>query len=204
LFPRSLREPTKIVEELNKPLEVKDAVSKFFQIHFLTQDMELVVQLNRELSNFLAHWRAISPENSPDFKPEFYNKDKLEEMKATLPFFSECLQILRGKDYGAEMQQYFEDGKVYQFNDDQTHMEYREEVNKELRNGKSKTKILESLLSRPTLYDDRNKKRAVPKEQRKQYFADSRFPKPDTTPHWSEILRVTDCKDCNFRYFLHF
>jgi hypothetical protein len=192
---------TKIDEELKK-MDLKEVVDKFSGIQYVIKAIEQMDELDSELLGFLTHWKAISPENSPDFEPEVYTKIEHEEMKAKLPFLRKCLQILKDKEYGADVRLHFEE-KSSILAKTQYFSWARPKAIEDLRNGKTKDEIINSLLNQRELTDLHKQKMSIPKKDRNQNFTNMIFKQADKPPYWFEILRVTECEHCNFRYFLH-
>ncbi len=124
-------------------------------------------------------------------------------MKAGLPFLKKCFNILKDKDYDEQMTRFCQD-KLKFCTDDQILKTFHEAAIEALREGKKTiAEIIQQALDLSKIEDRRNKLKSLSEEDRKKYFVERVFKELDKPPRWYEILSVTECKHCNFRYFFH-
>ena len=168
----------------------------------MIEAVELLDQLGKELTGFLCHWRTI-PKN--DFLSEVYKLLELEPWKKLLPFLQNLLQILRGNDYNPKIINHFF-AEPSPSKDSQVYMLSREKANEELKKVNPTVEIerIEKSISSQSEINNLGKKlKNIPISEQKEYFINHCFPPTDKTPHWSEILRVTDCEHCpHYRLFV--
>ena len=162
--------------------------------------------LGKELTGFLCHWRTISTENSQDFIPKVYSEH--ESLKKQLPFLKKLHQILRGNDYSQRFNYYFEfelpqrlDGQIYMLSREKASDELKKE-NPTLNPTNEIESIEKSISNQSEMIDLEIKFKNFSIAERKEFFLKTFFPATDKKPHWSEILRVTECEHCpHYRYF---
>ncbi len=127
----------------------------------------------------------------------------------------EQIQILRTNSYSrknknkiySEKENFFrETTKKVAYHTDLFHL-IREELPNQLRKGKTIDDI--EKLYQCNLKELPNelhiKMMSIPKYLRDEYFSNHFFPTVNKTgPHWSDILRVTECEHCNYRWVFPF
>jgi hypothetical protein len=111
----------------------------------------------------------------------------------------EQIQILRTNNYKSEMENFFNKRTQHTHYHTELFNLIREEIPEQLRKGKTIYRIKESYQCNIGALHTEMKK--IPKVQQKQYFINHFFPTvKKTVPHWSDILKVTECDHCNYRY----
>ena len=166
----------------------------------MIQAIEWLDQLGKELTGLLCHWRTITKiDNSQDFQQAVYSE--LESRKKLLPFLQNLLQILRGNDYNPKIINHFF-AEPSPSKDSQVYMLSREKANEELKKVNPTVEIERIEISISSQIEMNNLGKKLKNigsrsfAERKEYYLNDFFPPTDKTPHWSEILRVTDCEHC--------
>jgi hypothetical protein len=126
-------------------------------------------------------------------------RGELRPYKEQATFLKKLQQILRDNEYPPKML-IFDKASTIIMEDNPIFMLSRKKTIDGLRNGKTIVEIHKELLTQKELVEESRKLKSLNEEEKKIYFSNLYF-STSTTPPWYEILRVTDCDCCNFRYF---
>jgi hypothetical protein len=133
----------------------------------------------------------------PDDKQESRLKDLRTDEKLRKNL-EERIQILRANKYNKEKKKFFEEETTKAFYHTELFNLTREEIPDQLRKGKNIDDIKEFFQC--NVEELHKKMTSIPRDQRDEYFRNHFFPTVNKTgPHWSDILRVTECEHCDYR-----
>ena len=169
----------------------------------MIKSVEYLDSLSKELKGFSDHWKAVNSQNSePSILPD---KKGLRFWKEKLPFLKKLQEILKKKSYTdlKDVVKYFWTNQRFLPFSNKIGALLCERATDQLRKAKTICEIeeIENFVTNQSEYKEyANKLNSFSEEEQEEFVRNFYFLTSKNEQHWSEILRVTKCEHCNYRY----